>query len=569
MQWLWFTGIWTYPLLVFLFRYLVHSVANDFPIPDIVQLVIVYLIPLIYPVVITWTNIQRKQRGQTDFSFSATYGLGKKEERHSKEYRDAAYPDVPTSYASKIPKDIVIGKHKCKYVYCPIKTDGCNIFVVGSPGSGKSVLLLGWLYSMLFRNELSKKGHTKPGRQYNFFLVDIKGELAERLMGIKIQDYKADDHPEFQVIAPAVESSFGYDVFYKIHRENVSETEIIKATTDIADALVVATGDNPYFSDNARKILSGVLYYFAKKGYDFLPIIQVLMRTPMDELLTAIVTDAQGLNWGVVLDKLQGFVGKETDSVGDIETTMKTYLEPFSYPELQWVLHDNPNKTSPAVLDDGKTNLDLAIHESMLVTYAPFFRLVCMQILRHTESSFHESDDRYTMLVFDEAARIGQINGLDSAMSTLRSKHTSLVCLFQSISQFKDIYPREKAQTLLNLCELKLFLSGSGDKDTTDYVSAMAGEWEAVKMSYKRKGFFGGKSDGSYSTERRSIVDARDMMNLRERGELIAFIYGRYVRCKKLRYFEDPYIAPILKKRQREIAAPHKAQAQTEPTKKD
>lgn len=568
---LWFTGIWTYPPLAALFYFIIQSLAEDFHISPIAGVLIAFVVPLLFPVIITWTNIERKQRGQTDFSFAATYSLAAKDERHSKAYLDAAYPDIPAQYASKIPTGLVLGKHKGKYAYCPIDKDGINAFCVGTPGSGKSILILAWIFSAMFREEIAQKGHAKPGRTYNYFLVDIKGELFERILGIKAQDYKAEEHKDFQVIAPAVPTSYGYDVFYKIHRENVTETEIIKAVTDIADALVVSTGENSaYFTDNARKILSGVLYYFAKLGYDFLPIIQTLMRTGLDELLTAIVADAENQNMGVVLDKLKGFVGKgDNESVADIETTLKSYLEVFSYPELQWVLHDNPNKTSPAVLNDGKTNLDLAIHESMLVTYAPFFRLVTMQTLRFCESDFHEDDDRYTMLIFDEAARIGRINGLDAAMSTLRSKHTALICLFQSISQFKDIYPQEKAMTLLNLCELKLFLSGSGDKDTTDYVSGMVGDYTTDRMSYKRKGVFGGKSDGNYSPERRPIVEARDLMQLRQHSEAIAFVYGHYIRCKKLRYFEDPYISPILKRRQQELAALHEAQAQAEPTKKD
>lgn len=568
---IWFTGLWFYPPLALIFHYIIYESEINIPLHPILKIAFAYVLPLIVPIIITVTNVERQQRGQTDFSFAATYGLAAKDERHSKAYLDAAYPDIPAQYASKIPTGLVLGKHKGKYAYCPVDKDGINGFVVGTPGSGKSVLLLGWLYSMMFRNEIAKKGHSKPGKPYNYFLVDIKGELFERLLGIKAQDYNAEEHKDFQVIAPAVKSSYGYDVFYKIHRENVTETEIIKTVTDIADALVVATGDNPYFSDNAKKILSGVLYYFAKLGYDFLPIIQTLMRTNLDELLTAIVADAEKQNMGVVIDKLGSFRDKagENESVADIETTLKTYLEVFSYPELQWVLHDNPNKTSPAVLNDGKTNLDLAIHESMLVTYQPFFRLVTMQMLRHCESEFSEYDNRYTMLIFDEAARIGKINGLDAAMSTLRSKHTALICLFQSISQFKDIYPKEKAQTLLNLCELKLFLSGSGDKDSTEYVSEMVGHFETTKMSYKRKGAFGGKSDGNYSSERRPIVEARDMMELRERGEAIAFIYGHYLKVKKLRYFEDPFISPILKRRQQELAALHEAQAQSEPTNKD
>lgn len=565
MKWLWFTGLWTYPLGVGFFHYLLSQIDS---IPNSIVRWIVFGVPLIFPMVITWTNIERKHRGQTDFSFGSVYGgRAQQDDRHSKAYLDAAYPDIPAQYASKIPTGLVLGMHKGKYVYCPISKDGINGFVVGTPGSGKSVLLLGWLYSMLFRDEIAKKGHAKPGRSFNYFLVDIKGELFEKLLGIKAKDYKAEEHRDFQVIAPAVKDSFGYDVFYKIHRENVSETEIIKAVTDIADALVVSTGENSaYFTDNAKKILSGVLYHYAKQGYEFLPIIQAIQRTSLDELLTSVVSEAEASNSGVVLDKLKGFVGKaDNESVADIETTLKSYLEVFSYPELQWALHDNPRKTSPAVLNDGKTSLDLAIAESMLVTYQPFFRLVTMQILRHCESEFHEEDDRYTMLIFDEAARIGSINGLDAAMSTLRSKHTALICLFQSISQFKDIYPKEKAQTLLNLCELKLFLSGSGDKDSTDYVSAMVGDYESTRMSYRRKGVLGGKSDGNYSPERRPIIEARDMMELRERGEAIAFVYGHYIRCKKLRYFEDPFISPFLKKRQ-EVAA-QRAQASTEPNK--
>ena len=89
-------------------------------------------------------------------------------------------------------------------------------------------------------------------------------------------------------------------------------------------------------------------------------------------------------------------------------------------------------------------------------------------------------------------------------------------------------------------------------KETAVYVGALAGDFEATKMSYKRKGFFGGKSDGNYSTERRPIVDTKEMQGLRERGEAIVFIYGHYVRCKKLKYYEDKFIAPILKRKQEE-----------------
>ena len=320
------------------------------------------------------------------------------------------------------------------------------------------------------------------------------------------------------------------------------------------DSAIEADKLEKFFVENAKKILSGVLYYYIKHGFEFLEIMQILMRTPLDKLLTEIVEDAREKMMGVVIDKLAGFVGKgDNNSVGDIEVTLKTYLEIFSYPDIAFCLQDNPYKTSPSVLNDGKTCLDIAIEESMLGVYQPLFRLISMQILRHCESNFHEDDDRYTILFLDEAARIGRINGLDSAFATLRSKHTAIALFFQSISQFKDIYSEQKANTLLNLCEVKVFMSGSGDRDTTEYVKAMAGDYDAVKMSYKHKGFFGGKSDGTYSPEKRPIVDARTLMQLRDKDEVISFIYGKYIRCKKIKYYQDPYIAPILERRNDEI----------------
>lgn len=546
---LWFTGIWTYPLLVLLFQAIYNGVSEDFVISELLGLLFVWVLPVLFPVIITVTNIERKQRGQTDFSFGATYGLAEKSEKQSKAYMEAAFPPAPSTYTSRVPTGLIVGTQKNKYIYCPLVKDGVNGMVLGNPGSGKSVLLLSWLYSMFYREDIAKKARLKEpaGRAYNFFMVDIKGELFEKLLHIKASEYDAEKQKDLLVVQPSNRKSYGWDVFYKIHRPDVSETEIIKAVTDIADALVVPSGNNPYFSDNAKKILSGVLYYYAKEGWDFLPIIQKLMRSPMGELLAEIVTDAESKGMGVVLDKLKGFVGKDDkESIADVETTLKTYLECFSYPDIQWALDANPIKTSPAALNDGKTCMDIAIEESMLLTYQPLFRLVTMQVLRHCESEFHEDDDRYTCLIFDEAARIGETSGLDAAMSTLRSKHTALILLFQSVSQFRDIYPKDKAQTLLNLCELKIFLSGSGDKDTTDLVSAMAGEYEATKMSYKRKGAFGGKSDGNYSTERRPIVDAKTMMELREKKQAIAFIYGHYVRVAKLMYFNDPILSPII-----------------------
>lgn len=469
---------------------------------------------------------------------------GRKRQHRSKAWREAAYPQICGRYLTKKPQGLVLGIRQGRYVYLPVSKDGINAFFVGSPGSGKSVLLLGFLFANLYVDQIIRRVKVRTSDKFNFFLVDIKGELYESLLKMKGGKYRASDEYSIQVVQPSNRESYGWDVFYRMRKPGVTITDKLKAVTDIADGLVEETGDNPYFSDNAKKILTGVLFFFEGKGMDFIPIIQKLTRSNLGELLKEIVDEAEQDGNGIVLDKLRSFVGKEdNESIQDIEATLKTSLDCFSYPDIIYCLKDNPNRTSPAALNDGVSNIDLAIEESMLLTYKPIFRLVCIQVLRHAEADFKSEDKRRTAIIIDEAARVGKIEGLDGAMATLRSRHTSLLLFFQDIAQLRDIYKKEKADSILNICELKVFLSGAGDKSTTDFIATMAGKYTETKNSYGRTTL--GKKDVKYNEEERDIVDGKSLMDLREKNELIAVIYGHYYRFKKLQYFRDPYLMGI------------------------
>ena len=138
-----------------------------------------------------------------------------------------------------------------------------------------------------------------------------------------------------------------------------------------------------------------------------------------------------------------------------------------------------------------------------------------------------------------------KIAGLENALATLRSRHTSIWMLYQDLSQFRDIYGNAKADTLLNLCEIKMFLSGSGDKSTSDYVSNMAGEYEVENISYSRGGVINAPKDPKFSRGKRPIVTSKNLMDLRNKGEMIVFIYGKYYRFRKLMYFKDPILKNV------------------------
>lgn len=277
----------------------------------------------------------------------------------------------------------------------------------------------------------------------------------------------------------------------------------------------------------------------------FTDIIKKITRTNLAVHLAEIVKDAEEKFDGITLDKLKGFVGKEdNNSIQDVESTMNQMLDVFSYPHIEYLLNNNPNKTSPAALDDGVTCIDLAFEEAMLAIYQPIFRLITMQILRHCEYVFKETDDRHTILIIDEAFRVGKISGLENSMATMRNRHTSIMLLFQDISQMKALYG-SISDSILNICDLKIFLSGAGDKETAEYVARMAGEYTAESRNYKKGQLIIPQSDVNYHEDRRAVVNGKSFMTLREKNEMVLFYMGQYFRFKKIRYWEDNILGPI------------------------
>ncbi len=542
---IWFTGLWSYPpfvgILYLLFKYWNESFMEK-P-SDIICYLIIFGIPLLFVFYLWSLNRKKHKNGETEFTFQTTFGT-EAQKGKSKAWRQATYPNVSGNYLSSKPQGLVLGRNQGKYVYLPVGKDGVNFFAIGSPGSGKSVLLLGFLYANLYVDRIIKKAKARTSDRFNFFLVDIKGELYESLLKIKGGKYRAVDDYPIQVVQPSNRESYGWDVFYRMRMPGATTTDKLKAVTDIADGLIEETGDNPYFSDNAKKILTGVLFFYEGKGLEFIQIIQKLTRSNLGELLKEIVEEAELDGNGIVLDSLKSFVGKEdNESIQDVDATLKKNLSVFSYPDIIYCFKDNPHRTSPAALNDGVSNIDLAIEESMLLTYKTVFRLLCIQMLRHAEADFKAKDARRTAIIIDEAARVGKVEGLDGAMATLRSRHCSLILFFQDMAQFRDIYKKEKADSILNICELKAFLSGAGDKSTTDFIANMAGKYTEIKTSYGKTTF--GKKDVKYSEEEKNIVDGKSLMELREKNEIICVIYGHYYRFKKLQYFRDPYLKGI------------------------
>lgn len=492
-------------------------------------------------------NIRRKRNGHNRFGIGDCIGFINTNEDETAEYAKATYPEVDRKMKSKKPQDLVMGKQGKYYVNIPIERDGINAFISGTPGSGKSVMIQNWLLTQLHKKEL----HNNKALSYNFFLVDVDGLIYKKIYPI-VGEYDSEIYSELplKIIEISNRSSYGWDVYYRLRRDNVTDTVILKTVSDIAESIVPESGDNPYFCVNARKILSGILVWGIYKKLDFVQTVQLITRNNLDELLLKICTEATSNAWNIVTDKLASFQGKATnESIQDVEATLKQYIEIFaSYPDIVYALQTNRNKASPADMNDMNTSVIFSIETSTINVYQPLFRLVVMQMLRHIESDFSINDERNSIFIIDEAARCGKMDDLCNTIAVARKYHASIALLFQDMAQFNDIYGKEKAKIIQNLCELKIFLSGSGDKETVEYLDEIAGDYVAEKKSYQKSGLFQMQNDAKYTEDRRSIISGKRLMTLREKNEMIIIYFGKYYRIKKVYYFNDRKLKKLFHK---------------------
>ena len=94
--------------------------------------------------------------------------------------------------------------------------------------------------------------------------------------------------------------------------------------------------------------------------------------------------------------------------------------------------------------------------------------------------SLEETEDRQLWFIMDQLDSLGRIASLDMAMSKLRKYGGRCVLGIQTISQLRETYGRDRAQTIAANAANKLILR-SGDNETGEYFSRELGEQDVAE----------------------------------------------------------------------------------------
>lgn len=510
-----FTGLWLVPFV----NIIIHQ---TFQAVETKMLVIVSLI------LVAWTSFNNfwsvacegKQLDEIGIGDGLVPDTGLKKDSPQK--RIAMYPKVSPELLSKEPEGIILGKYKNQYVRVPLK-DIYHYCILGGSGSGKTSTVL--LDTLLANFATGKNDFTT-------FCVDIKGEISQK------STYAYDEN--VLVVDPTDRTSVGWDVYYRLH-DNPSDDLIIEAIEEVSQALIISTNpkDN-FFVENARTMFTGLLVYYFKQSESFIDSVNKILESEIKSLIAEIIKNSEPSD--LHYKYLAKFEGKDAESVEDCMVELTTSLSVFSKSDIKFCFRDNYQKASPYSLKEGKS-VFLAIPEHMLESYKAIMRLCTVQTLKELERR-SEEETKPILLIIDEFARLGRMEGIFNALATLRSKKVMVMLAFQSLAQCEVIYSKAESRLLMENCRIKLICECS-DNESSRTISDLCGKYRDKKETLN-----GGKNQHkSYTYEDKMIVEPDDLITLVKKEEEILVVSGiGYLRPKKCYYFKDPKLKALADK---------------------
>lgn len=325
------------------------------------------------------------------------------------------YQNVDKHLLSIDPDEFTVGKFKGKYFKIPINTnDVTHCLVFGSPGSFKSSTLLN---SLIWNFNFEKKN------KMTVFAIDVKPELSLK---------SVDEHSfNVHVFNPSITSGYGWNAWYGLD-ENSTDDQLIERADMIARALIAnpgGSGDNEFFYISAQNLMVPFLVYGFRKGYGFVETILQIIQIPLqDYIATIMMDDAFNEDHSKIIGMLRPYEGKDSESMQDIELTLRQDLRIWDTDSIKYQFDENPNKASPEDLVND-ISVFVALPDNLIKQYSPVFRLVTQMVLNYLasipESKRADNDVPLIWLLIDEFGSIGKIS-IQEPLARLRSRKVSI-----------------------------------------------------------------------------------------------------------------------------------------------
>lgn len=368
---------------------------------------------------------------------------------------------------------IVFGKIDKKLITKPPTVEG-HTLVVGGTGTGKS---RGIVIPTLFKWEGSA------------IVMDIKGELSN------ITSDKRKTKGNVYIFNPEGEG----DCYDPIKLCNT-----VDQAQDLARVLIpTPKSGESFWAQAAQAILSAFVYEGALNGNKLTDIAEKLCTTPIIDLVeycrNSDIREVRLLA-SISYDLPEKTLG---GVIGELKTRLITIA---TDPNIRRATQKSD--WTPQTLEEGAT-IYLKVSEHLLDQYKDLWTVIISQILKYL-SKREEGKKPPILIALDEMPRLSKLNGLTSALATLRSRNVHILAIIQSMAQLDEIYGRNERKVISDNCRFKFVLSAT-DPETQKYFSDLVGQ----KTTYSETlspGFI--TPNRSYSEQGVPLIRAEEWANL-------------------------------------------------------
>lgn len=424
------------------------------------------------------------------------------------------------------PPGLIFGLLKNKPVILPenTKIPNRNVFIVGSPGSGKT-------QSFILTNIIHEQHRS-------IVVTDPKGEIFEATAKLKKQQGYEVRLINFKEMAVSARYNPIDYIHKEIEAEQVATTIVLNSQNE--------NKSQPDFWTRAEVALLKTLLLYVKyecpKEATMSKVKEILTehgKTPqeMDRFFERLPAEHPAYQSYMIVRMA------EKNVRASIFISLGITLSKFDPKDVRRF-----TETSDFQLDDlGKKKMILyCILPVADSTWEPlistFFTQMFQRLYDVADKNFNKLPVKVNLLL-DEFPNLGQIPGYEEILATCRSYGMSASTIVQSLGQLYDKYSKEKAEAIVGNCSLR-YLLGVGDKLTAEYFSDLIGKTtiRTHSLSNTKKGF--GKESTSESYSERNLVTPDELTRM-DRKEAILLVSGMYA-IKLFKAFQFEFFADIL-----------------------
>lgn len=399
----------------------------------------------------------------------------------------------------RTPSDNITDPHNSCVVFGVDKMDISNASVVGMKGEDH-VLIIGGSGSGKSSAIIKPTLITWKGAAC---ITDIKGELSD----FYITQYKRGIVNRKPIVFdPKNPDSPSYDPYYTmIHGD---PKDLVSNAKTIVNSIFPSQynhGDLFWIESVRSFFLASVLYLYGL-GHSFNETIRIILTSENNNSEKNLINRIKNSTNEFAKAELGMFVDMPRETIALIDRELRNGLEKFWNPVIQNAFRGERDCKKASWCENesciGCTKLKsetcfswdnlessiifLKIPENKINQMSGMINLMYTQLLEHLEQrpDNYTADGRKnvpTLIIMDEFARFGKLDGIKDAVSTLRSKSVCVCLVVQSIAQLDSIYGECERRIIMDNCRYKAIL-GSNDPDTQLLLSRLIGT--ALKRNY-------------------------------------------------------------------------------------